>query len=117
MEIKDFIKGSLTEIVDAIIEFNEDMADKNIFVPSSNLYVNQDKFQYARDKNGNPHLIRDVEFDISVNVSEGKDGGGKFSLQIAGVNLSAGKNNERNNTAINRMKFSIPIVLPTEKKE
>jgi len=117
MEIKDFIKGALTEIVDAITEFNEDMVDKNVFVPSSNLKVNQDKYQYACDKNGKPHLIRDVEFDISVNVSEGKDGGGKISLQIAGISLSAGKSNEINNTAINRMKFSIPIVPPTEKKE
>jgi len=117
MEIKDFIKGSLTEIVDAIIEFNEDMDDKNVFVPSSNFTVNKDNFQYAYDKKGKPYLIRDVEFDISVNVSEGKDDKGKFSLQIAGVNLSAGKSNEINNTAINRMKFSIPIVLPTEKKE
>ena len=77
-----------------------------------------DKYKYdgySCDKDGKTHLIRDVDFDIMVNVIDESDHGGKGSIEIVSL-LKAAVGSENHNTLqnTNRIKFSLPLALPLE---
>jgi hypothetical protein len=87
MELKEFITKTLTEIKDGISE-----ADKNGVKVSDS-------------------TAKMVDFDISVTTNssdESKIGGGIF---VTGIGLGANTKEMNNNSAVSRIKFSIPLFL------
>lgn len=89
MELKEFITKTLIEIKEGIIE-----ADKK-GVKVSNT------------------TAKEVEFDISVTTNssdESKLGGGIF---VGGIGLGANSKEISNNSAMSRIKFSLPLFINT----
>ena len=84
MDIKDFIKESLLQIVEGIAETNEALKDKGAYIPTrmvvgEGVWVTLDK-----ETNTTRHFMR-VDFDLAVTVTQSdklKAGGG---LSIASV--------------------------------
>ncbi|MDT0644988.1 hypothetical protein RM553_19300 [Zunongwangia sp. F363] len=87
MELKDFIAKTLTEIQNGISDAN---------------------------KNGirvSDTTAKEIQFDISVTTNsadESKIGAGIF---VAGIGLGANNKEQVNNSAINRIKFSLPLFI------
>lgn len=118
MDIKDFVKETLTQISDGICEANSLMKSNKSFVVASNFMNIGDKYKYdgySCDKDGNTHLIRDVEFDIMVNVKDTSTSGRKGSIEVASLlKFGAGTESQQFSQNTNRVKFSLPLALPLE---
>lgn len=107
MELKDFIKESITECVEAIVEAQKDekmIKLGAVIAPgwSQKTGANYNSFEKSD--------LRDIEFEIAVTVSN-KDNGG-LGINVFNA-LSGNLSKENANASISRVKLSIPILFPT----
>ncbi len=114
MELKDFVKETLTNIVTGITESQKFMKENNyngeICPIISSEWV---KSGYVFSEGGKP--IQSVEFDVAVTISEKKDTKGKIGIIISSIGLGAEKNKEKSSDQNSRIRFSIPITYPSNK--
>lgn len=109
MELKDFIKTAITDIVTAVSELQVELAENGAIVnpplphPISNGSVNVGK--------GNEPIQR-LTFDVALTTSEtsSADGGVKGGVAIFSEKVGAGQQSSSQN--ISRLSFAIPVVFP-----
>ena len=109
MELKDFIKEAIENIVEGVVAAQES-------IKGNGAQINPQKVQFREAglwNNHNSGMPRFVEFDVgltSANKTGSTEGIGVFLGSI-----SLGKKNQEDveHTAITRIKFSIPLVLPS----
>lgn len=72
MDIKEFIKDSLLQIVDGITESNEALKAKGASIPIKNV-AGEGGYWFAKPISNGGDLINylKIDFDIAVEVSEG----------------------------------------------
>lgn len=104
MELKDFIKGTISDIAIAIKELNNEKSDMGLLVNPNN-YDCIIKDEYSI---GDGRVVKDIEFNLSISASDTTEAGGGIKINV----LKAGINNETSNSTVSIIKFSIPVVLP-----
>lgn len=113
MDLKDFIKTAITDIVDAVREAQDAVKDVATVVP------------FAKNANCGSHIrtadgvanVSNVDFDIAVTTetNESANSGVKAGIQVAGllnfgVGVKDGASEKYQN--VSRIKFSVPVILP-----
>lgn len=116
MEIKEFIKESLLQIVDGINEANDELHEKGAYIPSEKLVG--DGVLFTVDKNNETHNFIKVDFDVAVTVSQSdssKIGGG---ISIASfINAGCSAEDVAASQSVSRIKYMIPLALPENLKK
>jgi hypothetical protein len=109
MELKDFIKETIIQIIDGVVD-----AQATISKHGAEINPKKVQFKEAGQNNyfnsGKPQMI---EFDVgltSIQKSGSAEGVGVFLGAI-----SLGKKNDEGaeHTAVSRIKFNLPLVLPS----
>lgn len=116
MELKEFIKESLSQIIDAIVETQDKYKETNVLIcpddiqgENNNLYIRDENLYQFYNRNTK---VQNIEMDIAISVTEKE--GNKSGLGIAKIiNAGISSENAQQNESISKIKFSIPIVLPT----
>lgn len=112
MELKDFIKATITGIVSAVDELNNEFKDIGAIVDPhrARFEGNIDKMVYNEPGSKFGSLIHEVEFSLTVAEMKqsSKDGGIKIKVIDAKIESATGKEN------LNTVKFSIPVVYSTK---
>lgn len=130
MEIKDFIKDALAQIVDGVQEANKALTEKGAYVPTENIAGAEGYFDARVSKNGIVRRYVKIDFDIAVEVSKSDiehigeqgsiDGGMKMQVALiskaefdvhGGLSGSSTQQNMQQN--IHHIKFSLPLALPS----
>ena len=93
MELKEFIKETLVEIIGGVEDSQAAISQGSV------VGTRQDSHQA-------------VDFDVAVTTSTSTEGGGKVS--VVGIG-SAGLEGSTSSEAVTRIKFTIPIDLPRKK--
>lgn len=111
MELKDFIKETIENIVDGVVAAQESISKKGAVINPQSVRFRQNG-EWNNFNSGMPHSI---EFDVgltSVDRSGSSEGVGVFLGSI-----SLGKKNDTGveQTAVTKIKFSIPLVFPSVK--
>ena len=110
MELKDFIRETLVQITNGVIE-------AQTIIKDTGCYINPEGFHRGEQlmpefsKESYRH-IQKVKMSIAINVIENNEK--KAGLGVVSAILSAGissKNNDTNSLT-NRIEFEIPISLP-----
>lgn len=97
MEIKDFVKGVLKDVVDAVEEVRSES--------SRDMYLDS-------EKNG-----RTVDFDIAVTVEDSAEGKGRAGIKVFQLVESGGEiAGSIKNSSISRIKFGVHIARWTKKE-
>lgn len=105
MELKDFVKGTISDIALAIKELNDEKSNIGLLVNPNNYdQVKADKYSFI----GDGRLVKDIEFNLSISASDTTEAGGGLKINV----LKAGISNETNNSTISTIRFSIPVVFP-----
>jgi len=94
MELKDFIKRTLIDIVSGVEEANN---EKNRFRLTSQVH------------HGTGESGQKVEFDVSVIVNESSDSDIKGGIKVALVNFGGGVKESESNQNIQKIKFEVFI--------
>lgn len=112
MELNEFISNALSQLIDGIASAQEYAKNKGASINPSDKFVS-DYDKISRTEKLQPVNI--VEFDIVVTVGENKAIQGGIGIVVPEVNLGYQAKINSQKSAISRMKFSIPIMLPLQK--
>jgi hypothetical protein len=105
MELKDFVKGTISDIALAIKELNDEKSNIGLLVNPNNYdQIKANEFLFI----GDGRLVKDVEFNLSISASDTTEAGGSLKINV----LKAGISNEANNSTVSTIRFSIPVVFP-----
>jgi hypothetical protein len=114
MELKEFIKETLTSIISGVAESQAYIREKNIECEvCPKIKSKYEETGCIFSDSGKP--IRNVDFDVSVNVAEKVGSKGFIAITISQIGLGKEKNKENTSGQDSRIKFSIPITLPSMK--
>jgi hypothetical protein len=94
MDIKEFVSETLKQIVDGVIDAKNRKDGEAVDV------------HY-------PNRTQKVTFDVAVTVIEGKETGGKAGISVWSIGAGVTGKTESSSSTISRIKFDIPIELPT----
>ncbi len=110
MDLKEFTKQTLLQIVAASNEVNEELEDLGAYIPNKEIYKNHGSYRMADIVDG--ANIIDVEFDVAVTAteSEGNDGSGKLKVMSL-VEMGGGVNSKFENQTVSRVKYVLPLIL------
>lgn len=121
MDLKDFIRGSLSQIVQGIIEANEAIEEKDAAVNPANVEPNQKSdgpYGWLQKPSSAMYYNRAVEsvnFDLVVTVTEGKKTKGGVGVAAGLFVLGSQGKSENERASESRLRFRIPLLLPTSK--
>lgn len=101
MELKEFIKDSIVQIIDAVGEAKE--AHSELVSPVSNNKNNRSETIRNRK------LIHDIKFDIAVTVEEENGSDGKGKISVLGASIGGGISEKDKLTTVTRIKFDVPV--------
>lgn len=117
IKLEDFIAQSLIQIINGVKTAQGHAKENGAEINSGYMIINQTNGLLHRKSSlsSSSEVIQSIEFDIAVTAStEGNiKGGAGIFVSAAGIGYNAQKTT--GNTALSRIKFSVPIVLPTQK--
>src|SRR5664279_23453 len=109
MELKDFVSETIKQIIDGVSTAQEHAASKGARV-SPNVDYHSGKVAIIDSISQQP--VQNIDFDVAVTASNEAKTQGGVAVFGAAFGLASKGQSERSNEVINRIRFSIPIVLP-----
>ena len=111
MELKEFIKETISGILDATLDLQEAYEETGIFLNPPVSVKERDLFE-ENAPGSTYRRVETVEFDVAVTAASDSSGGGRAGLRIMSIEAGASGEHRRSNEQVSRVKFSIPITLP-----
>ena len=113
MELKEFIKIALVDIIEGVSEAKQLLNENTDCVcpPSGPAYLKDAKL--VRDMHG--LYLQEVYFDIAVTTENVGTNAGKIGIKVWGLEAGIGKTSDTTNAIVSRIKFQVPIGLKTTK--
>ncbi len=114
MELKDFVSETLKQVIEGVKMAQEATKESGGKINPKGIYTtstNSNPQLYTE----NNELVQIIEFDVAITTTEDdktKGGVGVF-VGAFGVGVQGESNNQ--NSAINRIQFKVPIILPVQK--
>ena len=115
MELKDFVRETLVQVVAGIEEAQTEVRDCGGFVnPAHRENVkSSDESHFGVIGTGQNIFL--VDFDVAVNVVEESGTEAKSKLNVASLlTLGAGGESSQSSSATNKISFKVPLALPTD---
>jgi hypothetical protein len=110
MELQDFIKTALTEIVAGVAEARKSAKEHGGSIGSMRLYGCVKESKVITD--GNERPVATVEFDIALAEANSKDTKGGIGVYLGAVGLGSQGASHGEASTHSRIKFSVQVVLP-----
>jgi len=120
MNLQQFIKETLVQITQGIVEADEAVAAIGAAVnPKDVVHNNQSSGPYgyyAEDKRGNyRRAVEAIEFDVVVIVKEGTETKGGIGIQVGMIGVGSAGKTDKGSSSESRIKFSVPMLIPNSK--
>ncbi len=108
MELKDFVKATLEQIV-------EGASEAQAAIRKRGGVVNPSSMSFQRDGSWNTYdhaMPQEVQFDVALTATDKRGSSEGIGVFLGSINL--GKKNESGleQVAVTRVKFTVPLVLP-----
>lgn len=111
MELKDFVKNTISEISLAILESQEELQAKGVIVNPEKVEVGHNGEKVLRSDGW--RYVQNIEFDISITVDDKEETGAKGGIKVMGVELGAGAKSQNSLQQLNKIKFNLPVAFST----
>jgi hypothetical protein len=115
MKLEDYVAESLKEIISGVVKAQNYAKDNGAQINPNGMGINN-LGQPTFNVNARQVLITGqmIDFDIVVSVTEGDQAKVGAGLFVGPVGLGAQGQVESSNSAVNRIKFCIPVFLPVQ---
>jgi len=114
MELKDFVKATITQIIDGVVEaqkYAKQHGGRVAPLHISKLGLDGKVHETTlRTEKETP-----IEFDVAVTTSDGTQTKGGIGITVGAISLGSAGQSKKDNELVSRIKFSIPVVLPSDK--
>lgn len=116
MDLRSFIRETLCQISDGMIDAQEALRDKGIKInPPHTVQSGEFKILGFPERQPEGDYYQSIDFDIALTVSDATKGGGGVGLSVLSVSLKAGLEEENLNSSVSRVRFRIAALLPQYK--
>lgn len=110
MDLKEFTKQTLIQIVEGAEEANRSLMIKGSYIPYTNMRNTNNA--YTVDDAGDHRLVINVDFDVAITASESEGANGGAGLKVVGLfNAGGSVESKTENQTISRIKYTLPLVL------
>ncbi|MFC3203237.1 hypothetical protein ACFOEW_15605 [Alteromonas oceani] len=113
MELKEFIKTALSEIIEAVSEASDHAAQHEAKIGSTQMQGYLKEAKATWDENG--HAISQVDFDIALTEGNKSNTKGGIGVHLGAVKLGTDGSSQNENSSLSRIKFSVPVVFSPSK--
>ena len=115
MNLKDFVAESLVQIVGGVVAAQEQLKGTRARVnPLMRVTSDESSIGTAEGDGGQP--VYAVEFDVVVTAAEGTGTKGGIGVAVGIVGLGSQGQSESKSGQESRIKFKIPLLLPSQPK-
>lgn len=112
MDLKDFIKHTISSISTAIVESQTELKQIGVIVNPERTEIGKTGERLLRSDGW--RYVQELNFDVSITVEDKGETNGEAKLQIAGIIKVGGDQKESQlNNYQNRISFSIPVAFST----
>jgi len=114
MDLKEFLSETLVQIVEGIEDAQHRTADKQnvgLNIPVSN--PTKELVNFAMVNSSGSHQVQLIQFDIAITATEGTDTKGGIGVVAGVLNLGSSGQSHAENATVSRVKFTLPVLLPT----
>jgi hypothetical protein len=120
MDLKDFIRESLVQIVGGIQEANDALKNTDAIVNPNGIvaYSTGAKAfgRIGKQLQERGSLVHLVSFDVALLAETEKQTGGGLKISIASIGVGADGNKNESRSTESRIKFEIPVKYPTSRR-
>jgi hypothetical protein len=113
VELKHFIKETIENIVDGVVAAQANISEKGADINPRNVQFRENG-QWNNHNSGMPHSI---EFDVGLTTASETGSVEGVGVFLGSINLGKKNNEGVEQTAVTRIKFSIPLELPSGKDQ
>ena len=110
MNLQDFIRTALAEIVAGVAEARDNAKTHGASIGSNALFGHLKEAKVVTDSNGRP--VTQVEFGIALADTKGTDTKGGIGVFLGSVGLGSQGASHGESSSNSRIRFSVPIVFP-----
>ena len=112
MELKEFIKETLVQIIDGIKEAQNSIgADNGEIIPK--LSTPKDKYEVSSEG----RIIHNIYFDVAVTATEGSEKKGGGGIKVASlIEIGGEGKRSESNVSQNQIQFHVPLTYPYSQK-
>ncbi|MDO9165059.1 MAG: hypothetical protein Q7U13_03035 [Rhodoferax sp.] len=112
MDLQEFIKKALVDIVAGVADAREEAQKQGATIGSNPVYGHLREAKIITDKSERP--VSNVEFDIALAEANAKDTKGGIGVFLGTVGLGTQGASHGESSSHSRIKFSVPIVFPSD---
>ena len=110
MELREFVAETLTQIAEGVVRAQKDVQVLGATVNPQGVKTTA---SYWYLENGSSANVQLVEFDVSLTETEASKTGARIGVLFGSIGAGAHGASEIGSNAMNRIKFNVPMVLPT----
>ena len=110
LELKEFIKQSISAIVDATSDLQDKYSDMGILVNPPSAQSGNEVYQPG-SSNYTMRRVKNVAFDVAVTAESGNKAEGGAGIQVFAVKIGAKGEITNASASVSRVSFEIPIAL------
>lgn len=112
MELKDFIRETLVEIINGVKDAQSAIRDTGAYINPPVHSSNEKRSSVSFS--GHKSMIYDVDFDIAVTASDSSGAKGGIGVFLVGVGIGTKAELNESNVSQNKIKFQVPITYPLQ---
>lgn len=116
MKLDDFISETLVQIINGIKIAQDHARANDAIINGPNLYFSNtsqtNSLVMYDSKTG--RLAERIEFDVAITTIETDDAKGGIGIFVGPIGVGAQGNVSAQNSLVNRIKFSVPVILPIQ---
>jgi len=114
MELREFLSSTLAQLIEGVVQAQEFAKNRGVEIfPKEGFPSDFEKMSRTMKTK---RLVNIIEFDVAVVVVENKSLSGGIGIMVPEWNLGYHAKIDTEKSTVNRIKFSIPIVLPVQEK-
>lgn len=115
MELQDFVKEALVQVIGGVTAAQDEIRKAGSSAEiSPALKTNWETLErQGKAMSDSGRVVQLLEFDIAVTVAEKTQTKGKIGIAIGVLGLGSQGQSESSDSSASRIKFSVPILLPT----
>ena len=114
MELQTFVAETLKQIIDGVVDAQAHAKSKGAVInPARIVSIPGSSNSFETDS---PAIHQQMEFDVAVTAGEGTEKKGGLGIVVGVLALGARGQVTANTQSISRVKFTIPVYLPAQKR-
>ena len=107
MDLEDFVAQSLTSLIRGVQKAQDELANSEAVINPEGTAQ-----RIALQEYTTPPRFPEIEFEVGVVVSKAAGGKAGFKVSVPSFSLDAGADGSHSTAVTNRLRFSIPVMLP-----